>query len=384
MRVLFSSLPAHGHTYPLIPLAVAARAAGHEVLYATGQSFKDHVAAFGLDVVPAGITIFEGFLAANGGPIDRQNLTEDRLAYLQVETFGATLARAFFDDLGPVIERAKPDLVVHETGNAGAFFAAKRAGIPGVCHGFGKVEGIVVAMNRRRADFGAEIGVPYAVEPAQGGGDPYLDVYPPSMQNAEFVAAPYRIPIRPVPVSEPRELPAGVAGRESDRPLVFLTLGTGFGTVPVLKQVIAGLSSLDVDVLVAAGPAVDAGALGAVPDNVRIEEWVAQAKLLPHVDAVVHHGGSGTTLGALAFGLPQLVLPQGADQFLNAAAVEATGAGHQILPAALSAESVRGTFQSLLVDAAIRARAEEVRAEIAAMPSPAETVPFLVERAGQR
>ncbi|WP_425434764.1 hypothetical protein [Nonomuraea jiangxiensis] len=27
---------------------------------------------------------------------------------------------------------------------------------------------------------------------------------------------------------------------------------------------------------------------------------------MPHVDAVAHHGGSGTTLGALAVGVPQL------------------------------------------------------------------------------
>ena len=41
---------------------------------------------------------------------------------------------------------------------------------------------------------------------------------------------------------------------------------------------------------------------------------------------VVHHGGSGTMLGALAHGLPQLRRPQGADQFLNAEALLPTGA----------------------------------------------------------
>ena len=48
-----------------------------------------------------------------------------------VETFGAVLPRAFLNDLGLVIAQMRPDLVVHEVANVGAYFAAKRAAIPG-------------------------------------------------------------------------------------------------------------------------------------------------------------------------------------------------------------------------------------------------------------
>gem|GEM_PF-943165 len=41
MRVLFASLGTHGHTYPLLPLAAAARDAGHEVTFATGEGFAE-------------------------------------------------------------------------------------------------------------------------------------------------------------------------------------------------------------------------------------------------------------------------------------------------------------------------------------------------------
>jgi hypothetical protein len=37
MRILFASLASVGHTYPLIPLAIAARDAGHEVYFAAGE-----------------------------------------------------------------------------------------------------------------------------------------------------------------------------------------------------------------------------------------------------------------------------------------------------------------------------------------------------------
>ena len=48
MRVLFASLASVGHTYPLIPLAVAAREAGHEVHYAVGEHMHAPLAANGL------------------------------------------------------------------------------------------------------------------------------------------------------------------------------------------------------------------------------------------------------------------------------------------------------------------------------------------------
>jgi UDP:flavonoid glycosyltransferase YjiC (YdhE family) len=43
---------------------------------------------------------------------------------------------------------------------------------------------------------------------------------------------------------------------------------------------------------------------------VHIERFVAQSEVLPLVDLIVHHGGTGTVLGALQAGLPQLLLPK--------------------------------------------------------------------------
>jgi UDP:flavonoid glycosyltransferase YjiC (YdhE family) len=65
---------------------------------------------------------------------------------------------------------------------------------------------------------------------------------------------------------------------------------------------------------------------------VRAERFVPQGVRLPHVDVVAHHGGSGAMLGALSHGLTQLVLPHGADQFMNAKALLDSGAGRCLLP----------------------------------------------------
>lgn len=386
MRLLFSCLPAYGHAYPMVPLALAAVAAGHDVLFATGDPFRSNlVKQFGLETTPAGMTIREAFAAASDGGFDRSTTPPERQASLHAQAFGAILPRAFFDALVPVLDSWRPDLVVYEVTNVGAYFAARHAGTPSVCHGFGRVfSGDRPMTDQRIADFAAEVGLPCPGGFNRAGVDTYLDICPPSLQDPTFVADANRIPLRPVPAPQPGELPAWICERDRARPLVYLTLGTGFATTAVLRLAIDGLARLDCDVLVTTGPSADPAALGQVCGNVMIEPWVAQAQLLPHVRLVVHHGGSGTMLGSLAAGLPQLVLPQGADQFSNASALVEAGAGERLLATDLSAGAVADAAHQLLSNAKYTVRAGELAAEITAMPSPAATVPALAAIAEQK
>jgi UDP:flavonoid glycosyltransferase YjiC (YdhE family) len=72
--------------------------------------------------------------------------------------------------------------------------------------------------------------------------------------------------------------------------------------------------------------------LGALPPNVHAERWRAQADVLEQAAVVLCHGGSGTTLGALAAGVPLVIVPLFADQPYNAAAVASAGAGIAVEP----------------------------------------------------
>ena len=75
------------------------------------------------------------------------------------------------------------------------------------------------------------------------------------------------------------------------------------------------------------GRQLDPATWGAVPPAVHLERYVPQAMVLPHVDAVVSHGGSGSVVGALSFGLPSVLLPMGADQTHNAERCRRLGVG---------------------------------------------------------
>ena len=135
--------------------------------------------------------------------------------------------------------------------------------------------------------------------------------------------------------------------RTNGRPLVYLTLGTVVATDDGLRPAIEGLASLDVDVLVALG-AADGAALGVLPPNVHLEAFVDQPGVLGAADLAVHHGGSGTVLGALLAGVPQLLLPKGADQFENADRMAAAALATVLEPRQATPVSVAAAAARLL------------------------------------
>jgi UDP:flavonoid glycosyltransferase YjiC (YdhE family) len=162
------------------------------------------------------------------------------------------------------------------------------------------------------------------------------------------------------------------------RPRVYITLGTvSFGAVEVLSRAVDEIADLDVDLLVAVGPEGDPEALGNVPDHVHLERFVDQSRVLPLVDVVVHHGGTGSVLGALASGLPQLIMPQGADQFFNADFLLEAGAARRLRNEEQEPGAIRRAVSDLLSGGAEKRVAQQIQAEIAELPAPAEVVPEL-------
>lgn len=87
-------------------------------------------------------------------------------------------------------------------------------------------------------------------------------------------------------------------------------------------------------------------------------------------------------LGALEAGLPQLLLPQGADHFINVEILAAAGAVRALTNDAQQSGAIEEAVRALLGDCRERQVAARLRDEIASMPAPADVVPVLVELAG--
>ena len=69
------------------------------------------------------------------------------------------------------------------------------------------------------------------------------------------------------------------------------------------RGAVYALADEPIRVLLTLGTEVDPLDLGPVPDNVHVERWVPQGAVMPHAAAMVGHGGSGSTLMAMAAGL---------------------------------------------------------------------------------
>ena len=100
----------------------------------------------------------------------------------------------------------------------------------------------------------------------------------------------------------------------------------------------------------------------ALPGPILWQEYVPLKTLLPHVAALAHHGGIGTTAEALRAGTPQLVVPLAHDQFDNAARVVALGAGASLHASRVSAGRMARALQRVVGREEVAGRCREIRA----------------------
>jgi UDP:flavonoid glycosyltransferase YjiC (YdhE family) len=385
MRVLVTSPGLLGHVHPMMPLASAMVARGHDVLWAVPREGLGHVERKGFRAVAAGASELGPAAVLRRYPELRDLPLAQAPEAMFAKLWGAMAAPMMLTDLVPVALEWRPDLVVADAAEFAGHIVAAELGVPSVTKGFGPL-----LPERRVAAASAEVAPLWwsrGLEPRPYGGSYehlYLDIYPPELQPQNADHVPHRQRMRPivedggVGTGSPPSLPQA----PSDAPLVYVTMGTVFNNPQTLKLVTAAAGELHVRVLVTVGPKADTTMLGTTPARVRIERYVPQTLVLPHCNLVVSHGGSGTMLAALTHGLPQLCLPQGADQFLNAAALASAGAGISLMPEETTTETVRDAAARLLGEAAFREAARRVSESIASMPPPDDVAASLEALAG--
>jgi len=369
VRVLVVAAPMLGHLFPMIPLARALQHAGHEVLLA---SAGDALAAgeAGLPVENIAPTFQFGRIAR------RTMLRHPFIAKAELAgeagtrgvrlLFGA-VNEEMADNVLALAERWAPELVIYEPLAAAGALAAAGLGVPAVLHENSLFDGrelvrvtaahLAAALHRH----GVKALPPNAAT---------IYIAPPSL-----VGARSGWPMRCVPYSGNGVLPDWL-GRRPERPRILVSRSTvgGPGASRLMTAVVAAAPRVDAE-FVLVRPDRRVMRRGTLPGNVRTVDWVPLNAALATSAAIVHHGGAGTVLGALAAGVPQLVVSGPGDRTHNAQLVGARGAGL----ATASNDITDAKLTRLLTDTALTLAAHEVRQEMAAMPSPAELVPRLVD-----
>ena len=377
-RFLFPSAPLSAHFLPLVPLAWAFRPAGHEVLTAVPENFVPTALRSGLPVTSCGPAVdFTPDLPVRPSP-----RALDRPA--QRHTHGlafARIARSGLPGLGTLMDEWRPDLVVSERAESAGPLAAAVRGIPWVKYHW-SVSRLDEYAHAAAQEFAPEIGrtglgghpVPAAV----------LDPWPASLRLPH---ARGHLAVRHTPSQGDAEVPGWARTRSTARVRVCVTAGTLLprhdpGGVPEpMMSVLEGLAGLGVDMAVAVDDDLAAG-WPPLPAAVRHAGRLPLAEVLRTCDLVVHHGGQGTSLTALAAGIPQLIVPGMDDQFDNAEALARAGAAitvpaHEAVP-----ELLTKCAAELLEDVAHQGAAARLADEIRRQPAPSHLVEPLCELAG--
>ncbi len=318
MRLLCTSRAGFGHFHPLVAVAQAARAAGHEVAFAMPASFAATVEGLGFRWFAAGL---DDSSPAYARFIEERNRLpgRERAIFMRRGT-AALLGPAMADDVFRVCETWRPDLFLRDAADYGGCVAAEVLGVPHAAHR---------AANQPKAATRAIIAEPLAALRAAHGlaPDPAL-----RMLDRYLVLSPFP--------------PALDASGEAAPPTLHTYRATPFDR------------SGDEDPL---------------------ERYIPQTLLFPRCDLVISHGGSNTVLAALTHGLPQVIVPITADQPQNAERCASAGVARVVPPADATAASIREAALDVLAEPRYRLAARRMRAEMAALPD-LDGVVTLLER----
>ena len=390
MRVLCTCLPGHGHFNPMLALAHGLTKAGHEVAFATAADFCPHIEQTGFAAFPAGLPLARQMAEARERYPDQDALVAmERFEQFVPRMLAGVAAPARAADLVPLVRDWKPDLLIHDETEFAGPVAAAAAGIPWADQSVGIMR--PRAMARLAGETLRPLAEQHGVDVGPDGGlyrFLYIDVAPPSLQSPEIaeIDVAHQVQNATVePGAEGESLPTWVKELPPDRPVVYVSLGTVFNAKArdVFAAVLEGLRSEPVTAILTVGADNDPAGFGPQPEHVHIERFIPQSLLLPYCDAVVNQGGTAI-LPILAHGLPLLLLPQGANQFHNAAACVAAGVGRRLLPGEVTPEAVRRDVSALLYDPSLRKAAQGIQAELAAMPGPERGVELLERLAIER
>lgn len=381
MRTLFAISPGLDHLYPALGLAWSLRAAGHDVVVATSGPAVEAATRAGLaavDVAPG--VDFAALFPRPAAPAERVRMMRERgramtrtLATPEIilDRFAAVNDR-MLDGTLDLARTSRPDLVVYSRVQGLALVVARALDVPAVESGFsflreGELPGrFLPHLTPLYERYDIPVELPRLVQ---------LHFAPDFMMRGEGAGWSVRF----MPYQGGSVLPDWLL-RPRERRRVVITLGTvvpGVTGAAGLRGLVDAAGRTDAEFILALGDDLDLGPLGSLPGNVRAVGWTPLSSLLPTLDGIIHHGGCATTLSSAQAGVPQLAIPQGADNWINAGIIEDCGIGLQRELADLDPSDI----VRLLDDDDLRGRAAEVAAEVAQQPGPQLAVPRLVSLA---
>lgn len=413
--LLLCSTPVHGHVTPLLAVARALTAAGHDVRFLTGARYRAAVEETGARFVPLPAeadyddrdmdAAFPGRVGRTGvagakwdlrhiflepAPAQLRAIDEQ----LRARPVDAVLTEALF--FGGMLLVCRPagsrpavlSLGIVPLGLRSRDTAPFALGIPPLAGPLGRLRNGLLTWSTDRFVFadlqrdaariarettGYELTTPAMNYPALA--DAVVQF---SVPEFEYPRTDLSTPVHFVgPVSlagaSTAALPDWWDDLDGTRPVVHVTQGT-VANGELDDLVLPTLRALaDRDVLVVASTGGRDIPRRALPANARISSYLPYDLLFPKLSAFVTNGGYGGVHFALAHGVPILATGNTEDKSEVSARVAWSGAGLRLRPRGgrLDERAIRRAVGRLLTEPSFRANAARIGAAVQAAPGPA-------------
>lgn len=374
-RALFINCGSEGHVNPTIGVVQELVARGEEVVYVCTEAFRERMESVGADVRTVdGQRFIQAFVSGGRDcALDRVNgllLTADVVIPAVLE--------------GIAGERF--DYVIHDAMFGCGRMLGEILGLPAInsCTSFAQTEAefgemlersmasvaaevaqaawarFEALVTRIREKYDVDAGSPYEVfcNPAplttvyttkgfQPGGQAFGDGY-------AFVG--------PSIAARTAQADGVLKDIGNERPL-YVSLGTVFNqATSFYKLCFEAFGDAAHTVVMAVGQRTRIADLGEIPANFIVRDYVPQTDVLQRAKLFVTHGGMNSVHEGLYYGVPLVVIPQGADQPLIARQVAGLGAGVQLDMQGLTAAQLREAVEHVLSDGAVREAVASCRA----------------------
>lgn len=333
-KIVFFSIPAHGHTNPTIPVVLELTKKGHEVWYYSFDMFKERIEYAGAKFISCDEYLPEL------RPEDEKKVGKDFAALIEMVVDSTiNLDKKVCQEL----LEFKPDCIVSDSVCFwGKLFAAK-LNIKYVCStttfafnkysaklikpGIGELIRSIVGMPRinKKIELLRENGykVKSFISIIQNDNDTNTIVYTSKefQPMSETFSDKYAFVGPSVANMETEE-------SKDERRTVYISLGTILNkNDKFYENCIKALKECNVNVIMSVGEKTDISDLGEIPNNFQIEHKVDQIKVLKKSDVFLTHCGMNSVNESLYYGVPMVLFPQHSEQGLVAKRTAELGAG---------------------------------------------------------
>ncbi|WP_071392904.1 macrolide family glycosyltransferase [Bacillus tuaregi] len=366
-KIVFFSIPAHGHTNPTIPVVAELVKRGHEVWYYSFKEFQEKIEDAGAKFIPC-----DEYLP----PVTQQELErkvgKDFAALIEM-VVDTTIA--LDDKVCTELQAFQPDCIVSDSVCFWGKLFARKLGIPYICSTttFAFNQHTAKLMKPRLKEMLRMItGIPrinkkmkllrkqgYEVENfisiIQNDNETNTIVY----TSKDFQPLSETFSDRYAFVGPSIRQSSDIHEKEAKRKLIYISLGTVLNQNKHFYQnSLTAFAESDFDVVMSVGEKTDISSLGPIPENFIVKKYVDQLAVLQKADVFITHCGMNSVNESLYFGVPMVLFPLHSEEGMVANRVAELRAGIKLKGS--KPKDLRSAVAEVLADQTYRKNAQKL------------------------